>query len=369
MMDATTRTAFRFQVTPLTKIVLDGAPEFIIPGLLPATGLTTLYGPPGSGKSFLGLHMSLCMAGGLPFFGLPVQQCGVAYIAAEAGAGFKKRVIAARQALGIDRGAPFWLVPVAPDFSGKSKDFEALASEFRHLSVTAKTIVIDTTSRTMGGADENKVADMSAWLSNVDKLLHMIGLNGVTLAIHHTGKDITKGMRGSSSLHGATDAEILVTKEEGGLHVATVQKMRDAEDDLTFSFRLERAVATSNGTTAETCVVVPVTMPSKASPKTQQANAPTGQAALALRFLHEALHDVGQVPPASNHIPNNTRTVTLDQWREYCRRRGLAENDDPETFRKAFRRAKDSLLERRLVSIWTNQVWFSGAPNVPVNGV
>jgi hypothetical protein len=74
---------------------LSSAPplRWMVRGVLPLEGLAALYGPSGSGKSFLILDISASVAGGeYVWFGRRVTQCPVTYCALEGEAGMGKRV-------------------------------------------------------------------------------------------------------------------------------------------------------------------------------------------------------------------------------------------------------------------------------------
>ena len=55
--------------------------------------------------------------------------------------------------------------------------------------------------------------------------------NCTVLAVHHTGKDAGKGMRGSSSLLGACDTSIAIDRITGTMNVElAVMKQKDVEE-------------------------------------------------------------------------------------------------------------------------------------------
>ena len=58
-------------------------PEFLVPQWLPCDYATLLAGHGGAGKSQIALHLAVCIALGLPFFGLPVEQRRVLYLSCE----------------------------------------------------------------------------------------------------------------------------------------------------------------------------------------------------------------------------------------------------------------------------------------------
>jgi RecA-family ATPase len=58
-------------------------PKFIMPDWLPAGYATLLAGHGGVGKSAIALHLAVCIAAGLPFFGLNVSRRRVLYLSCE----------------------------------------------------------------------------------------------------------------------------------------------------------------------------------------------------------------------------------------------------------------------------------------------
>src|SRR5471032_2296252 len=68
------------------EVLADLAPEppkFIMPDWLPAGYATLLAGHGGVGKSAIALHLAVCIAAGLAFFGLNVSRRRVLYLSCE----------------------------------------------------------------------------------------------------------------------------------------------------------------------------------------------------------------------------------------------------------------------------------------------
>lgn len=79
----------------LSRQQLTGMPEveWIIPGILPDSGLASIYGAPGSGKSFVAIDLaSRISLGHGPWFSREVEERPVVYIALEGGRGIEKRL-------------------------------------------------------------------------------------------------------------------------------------------------------------------------------------------------------------------------------------------------------------------------------------
>jgi hypothetical protein len=192
---------------------------------LPADALGLLIGPPGIGKSFVGLSSAISVATGRPWFGSPVVRSGpVAWVLAEgAPARFARRLAAAKLYAGLplDQSVGIYTWPAPPTLLRES-DVTALVEAVA--STGAVLVVIDTYSRCAAGADENSAADTSRLVAALDALR---GPTGATvLALHHTPHDGRSTPRGSSALLGAVDTVLTLTAADGRLRLACA-KQRD----------------------------------------------------------------------------------------------------------------------------------------------
>ena len=66
-------------------------PSWLVTPLVPARALVGLYGHYGTGKSFVTLDLAMCVAAGIPWHSLAVEQGPVLYISAEGAAGQSQR--------------------------------------------------------------------------------------------------------------------------------------------------------------------------------------------------------------------------------------------------------------------------------------
>lgn len=103
--------------------------DWLIEDLAPATGVMFVYGDPSSGKTFLVLDAVLHVAAGRPWAGRKVRKGAAAYIAAEGGDGFRKRVAAARLAHSLPSDTPFALIAEAPNMGAKANDLDTLVND------------------------------------------------------------------------------------------------------------------------------------------------------------------------------------------------------------------------------------------------
>lgn len=216
--------------------LLHAAPlRWLVRGVLPAEGLAALYGPSGSGKSFLALDLCAAIAAGAPaWFGRTVSAASVTYCALEGERGMGKRA----QAWSRHQREP---LPTRLRFMTQGMDLRQdadiadLAAAVRTADASNGLLVIDTLNRAAPGADENASRDMGQLIEACKELQRRVG--GLVLLVHHTGKDGTKGLRGHSSLYAALDAAIEVTRADNRREWF-VAKSKDDEDGERHAFLL-----------------------------------------------------------------------------------------------------------------------------------
>jgi hypothetical protein len=75
----------------------------------------------------------------------------------------------------------------------------------------------------------------------------------------------------------------------------------------------------------------------------------------ALELLKEAITREGIIPKANSHIPPDTQCINEDTWRRYHKAGCISENS-PDAERKAFKRATDKLVGKK-VGKWNEWVW------------
>jgi hypothetical protein len=222
----------RFVSTPDHKFVERAPLSWHIKGVLPRAELVVLYGPSGSGKSFLAFDMVAAIATGSEWHGRRTARGRVVYIVAEGATGFMNRL----KAYTKTRSGSFpgiRIIADAPNLLGET-DHVSLATEI-DASGGADLIVIDTLAACSPGADENAAKDMGRVIEHCKQLHNNTG--ATVLLVHHSGKDESKGARGWSGLRAAVDTEIEVSRYADH-RTASVTKMKDGEDGGEFGFEL-----------------------------------------------------------------------------------------------------------------------------------
>jgi len=223
--------------TFLTTDELQNLPttKWRVKGLFPEHGLGSIYGPSGSGKSFLALDLMASIACGITFYGHKTTQCPVVYVALEGTGGIAKRVEAYETHHKIKLPSTFRIVTdMLSLFSSEASIFAEAVIE---AGLNEGVIVIDTLAQSAPGSDENSSAHMGTIIANAQLLQKMT--NSLVVLIHHTGKDTSRGARGHSSLYAALDAALEVKRTQGGLEWLSA-KVKDGASGNATSFRLER---------------------------------------------------------------------------------------------------------------------------------
>lgn len=214
--------------------------SWLLDDLLPTSGIAFIYGPPGSYKSFIAVDMALSVSSGKDWHGYESEMPGgVVYIAAEGSRGLKERAAAWKKHHNIERG-PFIIlpVPVMMDEPVMVQAFtECLEKAQEILKVPIRMVVIDTMARSFSG-DENSAQEVGAFVNACSRFSGAIG-DCLVLVVAHTGKDISRGMRGSSALDGAADCHFLVTKPNEGQALVKNTKQKDIEKAEPMRFAME----------------------------------------------------------------------------------------------------------------------------------
>jgi hypothetical protein len=292
------------------------------------------------------MHVAL----GWLYRGRKVRQGEIVYLALEGHAGFHRRVEAFRQQHDVT-DASFYLITARTDLV---KDHTELIAAIKAESVSPAAVVIDTLNRSLPGS-ESKDEDMAAYIRAADAVRD--AFNCAVVVIHHCGLD-EKRPRGHTSLGGAVDAQLAVKRDAALNVVVEVEWMKDGDTEGdTIISKLEpfELGIDEDGNDLSSCIVVPVEDSAPARVKDKRKK-PSKADATALRALHEAVDELGTVPPASNHIPPNIKVVTFDQWRIYAYRMGISTGEQ-RAKEIAFQRASERLIGDGRVGAWNDQAW------------
>jgi AAA domain len=220
-------------------------------------------------------------------------------------------------------------------------------------------IIIDTLAKGMaaGGGDENAAKDMGAALAHLALVKERTGVH--VAIVHHTGKDESKGARGSNSLLGDVDLQIQLSGD-GDIRTATIVHANDQAEGVLTRFKGETVVLgqDEDGDDITTMILSLDDCGGTGDGKQSKVRlGPTERRAKDL--LHNALNDHAKDAPHADGFPFGVKVVTVDMWKDYCRRGGLSDGDTGDAFRKAFKRAMTSLVNAHRIGILDGHVWVA----------
>ena len=211
------------------------SPDWLIKGLIPEGCFVVTYGASMSGKTFIALDMALSIAHGLDYQDMTTGEGYVIYVAAEGSANLKKRSGSWHEDKGLAPSDATRLV-IRPD--GIALDdpdaINYFISDVRQITKgqPVQLIVLDTLAR-MFNMDENSSRDMSIAINACDKIKR--AFNCAVMPVHHTGKDTSRGARGSNALICAADVMLRIEQIAGYVTMTTEkQKDDDALEDIFF---------------------------------------------------------------------------------------------------------------------------------------
>lgn len=208
--------------------------RWLIRRWIPDRSVGVAFGKPGAGKSFVTLALGLEMARGGRWFGEALDPGTVLYVAGERAEVIRDRM----EAWSLHHGEPipnrFVMLPARPQLLDPDQH-DALCAIVAELR--PRLVIIDTLATATVGVSEN---DGREWGEVADRLaaLKDAADGGSVIAVHHAGKDNTKGMRGHTVLLGAVDYTLEVIGDAQAIRVG-VEKLNASAKPLPEWFRVE----------------------------------------------------------------------------------------------------------------------------------
>lgn len=237
---------------PDGKPVFEGEEEFFsrlgpakwtVRDTLEANAVSCIWGPSGSGKSFIAIDLAYCVASGRPWHGKATDPDGrvAIYVAGEGRAGVVRRAAAWKlhNNFKLTDRHPFEMSVRTINIDGSSGEWllehiRKIASKYpgRELGI----LIIDTLARALGGdQDENSAKDVSAFLRVMDLIL--VEFPGLHICIiHHSGHNKDHA-RGSTALKAGVDQEYKVGQAAEYITLENV-KMKDGRPPAPHDFKL-----------------------------------------------------------------------------------------------------------------------------------
>jgi AAA domain len=351
--------------------------DFLIDDFITERGVSVIGGAKGSGKSFLALHMAMCVCREKEFFGRFVKRGAVVYQAGEGGLGVKKRFRAYRKHFSVpaDEKIDLLVMPARIDlFAAESTDVARFIDEIKVWRMTIETplrwVVIDTFATATPGADENSGKDIGGVLKKVSFIEEQLECN--VCLVHHMNAD-GKKLRGHTSI-GANVDQILLIEHNKLTKVRRVvlDKQKDGEDGLSFSFELgsiEVGYSQERSKSITSCVVLP--LGDRELLKSEQAAlgfSPNQTERRILSIMFAATERYGKLVVTPIDGPKAAIGKTVIKWDMY---RDVALETMPEVenreqaldqLNKEFKRAKTFLINAGVIGVENTFIWWAGKP-------
>jgi hypothetical protein len=341
----------RFRLEAFDDIQVGTEPPYLIEELVPARGIVMLWGKKKSLKSFLLFGALFHVAKGWDFHGRTVKQGHVVYCAFEGGLGYSKRIEALRKEYAIDPVSEKTPMHLLRGGANLIAEHPKLVEEIRRTMEGTQPVVValDTLNRSLHGS-ESKDVDMANYIRAAEAIRD--AFDCVVIIVHHCGWDESRP-RGHSSLGGAVDAELSVSREEE-LVTLTVEEMKDGPEGGQVIGRTKTWTIgiDDNGKEMTSLVIVPADESDQPAIKKRGRQKMTDRQVLALDLLNRCLGRHGTPLPPGLDI-GETIGVHLSKWHEaLTAANALGRHDD-----KEWQRIQQALQARNLIRIHVPWVW------------
>ena len=218
-----------------------------------------------------------------------------------------------------------------------------------------------------GGFNENSSEDMGAFITQAGKLQEIFEC--ALMVIHHSGKDVTKGLRGHSSLLGAVDTELEIQRLDSGINSAdssivgnailTVSKQKDGADSIQIGIEVVLVEIGTSTLGFEITTSLAIRHNQDIAGGNSKAGKNNAGFGLNQRLEMDSLMKVIKAKGSYREVDGTSRYgVALDDWRaEFWSMKGCTD-EDKASFKKAWLRARERLVSVNKVVIGSGWVWL-----------
>src|SRR5262249_26641832 len=213
---------------------------WLIKGVIAMGEASSWIAPPGKGKSTLLTDIAVHLAAGIEWRGYRAKgHYGVVYFALERASLVERRLAAYKARDGFS-DLPIAVAGQTIDLFSRNSDAQIVDAikraedKFGHKVGLA---IFDTYSKGIaaGGGDENQAKDQNIAVANLRRVIDQIGIH--IASVGHTGKDQSKGERGSNAKLADVDVQVQISGDIA--KTATVTKANDQPEGVLTAFRLE----------------------------------------------------------------------------------------------------------------------------------
>ena len=282
---------------------------WLIKGVLARDETSSWFAPPGKGKSALLTDVAVHQGGGIDWRGFRTKgQAGVVYFALERADLVRRRLIAHKLRDGL-RDLPIAVVSQTIDLLNRNcvdiivATIQAAEQRF---GCEVGLAIFDTYSKGIaaGGGDEDKAKDQNAVQANLRRVFdrgHHIHIAG----IGHTGKDESRGERGSNARLADVDMQVQIAGDI--IKTVTINKANDQPEGVLTAFKLEPFDfgLDEDGEPFRTFIVSPEVFADEHRGASRQK--PSDRQVLAMRALADVALSQGRDPPPDYRLPTGNQ--------------------------------------------------------------
>jgi hypothetical protein len=216
--------------------------RWILKGMIARGETSAWVAPPGAGKSALLTEIAIHVAAMIDWRGHRAKEaCGVVVFALERGDLFKRRLDFYRLRDGL-HGLPIAVVDVVIDLLNPAC-VEIIVATVREAELNfgcgAGMLIFDTYNKGIaaGGGNEDKARDQNRAAANLRTIHARLDSNAHIALVGHTGKDESRGARGSNAHLGDVDVMTQISGE--AIKTAAVVKGNDQAERTLAVFKME----------------------------------------------------------------------------------------------------------------------------------
>jgi hypothetical protein len=356
--------------------IKDEPVEWLVESIVPKKAFVALYAPPASYKSFISLDLAEAIATGRDWMGYRIPKKGaVLYICGEGHGGMGARVKACKIQNKSPDGANLYIIRAQLNLRSSPEDFaellDAINDLIAEIDEPLELIILDTLMRMSGGGfNENSSEDMGAFITQAGKLQEIFEC--ALMVIHHSGKDVTKGLRGHSSLLGAVDTELEITRQDSvinsadtsvvGNAILKVSKQKDGADSIELGIEIVLVEIGESSLGFETLTSLAIRNNQDIASSNSKGNKNNAGSGNNQRIEMDSLMKVIKAKGSYREVDGTSRYgVALDDWRaEFWGMKGCTE-DDKAAFKKAWLRARERLVAVNKIVIGSGWVWLKSS--------
>jgi hypothetical protein len=330
---------------------------WLIKNVMARDETSSWFAPPGKGKSALLTDIAVHSAGGIDWRGYRTKgRAGVVYFALERADLVRRRLIAHKRRDDL-RDLPIAVAGGVIDLLNRNCVDTILATIWeaeQRFACEVGLAIFDTYSKGIaaGGGDEDKAKDQNVVQANLRRLFDR-GRHIHIAGIGHTGKDETKGERGSNARKADVDVQVQITGD--AIKTATVVKANDQAEGVLTGFRLEPFDfgMDEDDEPVRTFILSPEIL---VGDRTQRARGPSDRQVLALRALAKVVLSEGRDPPAAYRLPAGIKVVGAEAWKEELFHCNALDRSSGNPWAR-FKELRDALAARNLIGCRDDLVW------------